>query len=154
MLQFDFVLKVCIKFETCQLIWNANELAGFHMKDIITLAGINYPFSSYIIVSENAIIKYSEFWKKVAAKIPQQSIGGSVFVSFQAEGEGSQLLVSQTFYLFKVSNRNIRKRCEICSKLTIKTREQYYWLHYFVFIVNFEYILHFFLVFLLLNLNR
>ena len=24
-------------------------------------------------------------------------------------------------YLFKVNNRNIRKRCEICSKLAIKT---------------------------------
>ena len=27
-------------------------------------------------------------------------------------------------YLFKVNNRNIRKRCEICSKLTIKTPER------------------------------
>ena len=27
-------------------------------------------------------------------------------------------------YLLKVNNRNTRKRCEICSKLTIKTPEQ------------------------------
>ena len=27
-------------------------------------------------------------------------------------------------YLFKVSNRNTRKRCEICSKLTVKTPER------------------------------
>ena len=27
-------------------------------------------------------------------------------------------------YLFKVSNRNTRKSCEICSKLTIKTPER------------------------------
>ena len=27
-------------------------------------------------------------------------------------------------YLFKVNNRNTRNRCEICSKLTIKTPEQ------------------------------
>ena len=27
-------------------------------------------------------------------------------------------------YLFKVSNKNTRKRCEICSKLTIKTPER------------------------------
>ena len=26
-------------------------------------------------------------------------------------------------YLLKVNNRNTRKRCEICSKLTIKTTE-------------------------------
>ena len=27
-------------------------------------------------------------------------------------------------YVFKVTNRNTRKRCEICSKLTIKTPER------------------------------
>ena len=27
-------------------------------------------------------------------------------------------------YLFKVNNRNTRKRCETCSKLTIKTPER------------------------------
>ena len=27
-------------------------------------------------------------------------------------------------YLFKFNNRNTRKRCEICSKLTIKTPER------------------------------
>ena len=29
-------------------------------------------------------------------------------------------------YLFKVNNRNTRTRCEICSKLTIKTTERRY----------------------------
>ena len=32
-------------------------------------------------------------------------------------------------YLFKVNNRNIRTRCEICSKLTIKTPERRQWQH-------------------------
>ena len=27
-------------------------------------------------------------------------------------------------YLLKINNRNTRKKCEICSKLTIKTPEQ------------------------------
>ena len=40
--------------------------------------------------------------------------------------------------LFKVNNRNTRKKCEICSKLPIKTPG--------VFIVNFEHISHFCLV--------
>ena len=57
-------------------------------------------------------------------------------------------------YLFKVSNRNISERCEICSKLTIKTPECWQWRHSGVFIVNFEYISHLFLVFLLLTLNK
>ena len=30
-------------------------------------------------------------------------------------------------YMFKVNNRNTRRRREICSKLTIKTTEQRYW---------------------------
>ena len=34
-------------------------------------------------------------------------------------------------YLLKVNNRNTRTRCEICSKLTIKTPERRKWLLYF-----------------------
>ena len=42
-------------------------------------------------------------------------------------------------YLFKINNRNTRKRCEICSKLTtMKTLEWRHWRHSGVFIVNFE----------------
>ena len=53
-----------------------------------------------------------------------------------------------TFYLFK-SNRNIRKRCEICSKLTIKTPER----RQLRVLGVFEHVSHFLLVFLLLTLN-
>ena len=55
-------------------------------------------------------------------------------------------------YMFKVNNRNTRTRCEIFSKLTIKTRRQ--WRRSGVFIVNFEHILRLALVFLLLTLSR
>ena len=47
-------------------------------------------------------------------------------------------------YLFKVNNRSTRKRCEICSKLTI------FWHRSVVFLVNFDHISRFFSVFLLL----
>ena len=56
-------------------------------------------------------------------------------------------------FLFKVSNRNIGKRCEICSKLRINTSEQSRWQRS-VFIVNFEHISHLIWVLLLLTLNR
>ena len=56
-------------------------------------------------------------------------------------------------YLLKVSNRNTRTRCEMCSKLTIKTPEQRQWRPSGVFIINFEYVSHLALVFLLLTLN-
>ena len=46
-------------------------------------------------------------------------------------------------YLFKINNRNTKKICKICSKLTIN-----------IFVFNFEHIIHAFLVALWLNLNR
>ena len=45
-------------------------------------------------------------------------------------------------YLFQVNNRNTKKRCEICSKLIIKTVEWRQWHHFYIFIVNFEHIPH------------
>ena len=51
--------------------------------------------------------------------------------------------------MFKVSNRKNRARCEIYSKLIIKTPEG----RSGVVIVNFEHISHPVLVFLLLTLN-
>ena len=57
-------------------------------------------------------------------------------------------------YLFIVNNRNTRKGCEICSKFTIKTLERRQLRHSSVFMVNFEYISHLFLVFLFLILNN
>ena len=63
-------------------------------------------------------------------------------------------IFTANIYLFKVNNRNTRKSCEICLKLTIKTLEQRYWRRSEVFIVNFEHISHLFLVFLLLTLSK
>ena len=56
--------------------------------------------------------------------------------------------------MFVVNNRNARKKCEICSKLTIKTTERRQWRRPGVFIVNFEHISHFFLALLLLTLKK
>ena len=55
-------------------------------------------------------------------------------------------------FLLKFNNRNTRKRCEICSKLTIKLFCKQ-WRRSSLFIVNFEHISHLFLMFLLLTLN-
>ena len=45
--------------------------------------------------------------------------------------------LSANTYLFKVNNRNTRKRLEMCSKLTINTSERRQWRCSGVFIVNF-----------------
>ena len=54
-------------------------------------------------------------------------------------------------FLFKVNNWNTRTIFEICSQLAIKTPERYYWCRSVVFLVNFEHVLHLFLVFLSLT---
>ena len=52
-------------------------------------------------------------------------------------------------YWFKVNNRKSRERCEMCSKLSIKTPQRRQWRRFGVFVVKFEHISHLFLVLLL-----
>ena len=54
-------------------------------------------------------------------------------------------------YLLKVSNRNTRTRCEICSELTMKAPERHQWCCPGVFIANFEHISHLVQVFFTVN---
>ena len=61
--------------------------------------------------------------------------------------------LNTSIYLLKVNNRNTRTKCEICSKLTIKTPERRQWSRSGVVIINFEHIPHLVLMFLLLTLN-
>ena len=35
--------------------------------------------------------------------------------------------IAANIYLIEVNNRDTRKRCEICSKLTIKTSKRHHW---------------------------
>ena len=66
-----------------------------------------------------------------------------------------QAINPANIYLFKVNNRNTaRKRCAICSNLTIKILEPRHSRRSGVFIVTFEHISHLFLIFLLLILNK
>ena len=55
--------------------------------------------------------------------------------------------------MFKVNNRDTRTRCEICSKIAIKTPERH-WRRSGAFIVKFKHITNLALVFLLLTLSR
>ena len=68
--------------------------------------------------------------------------------------ERSEYKYPANIYLLRVNNRNIRKRCEIFSKLTINTPERRHWQRSGDFMVNFEHISHVSLVFLLLNFNN
>ena len=59
-------------------------------------------------------------------------------------------IVPANKYLFKFNNGKTIKRCEICSKLTLKIPQRPYWCRFGVFIADFEHISHLFLVFQLL----
>ena len=50
-------------------------------------------------------------------------------------------------YLLKFNNRNTKKRSETCSNLTTDTQKRRQWRRSDFFIVNFEHILHLFLLF-------
>ena len=63
-------------------------------------------------------------------------------------------MIPANICLLKFNNKNSRKMCEIFWKLTIKTTERRQWRCSGVFIVNFKHILHLFVVFLLLTLNK
>ena len=71
-----------------------------------------------------------------------------VFVWFKAKlfTSGLENTSPANIYFFKVKNLDTRKKCEICSKLTIKTSERR---RSGIFFVNFEHISQLFLVFVL-----
>ena len=60
----------------------------------------------------------------------------------------SKMMIGLSNYLFG------NYRCEICSRLTITTPERRQWRRSGVFVLNFEFISHFILMFLLLTLNK
>ena len=62
------------------------------------------------------------------------------------------VVIPARFYVFKVNNRNFRRRREICSNLTLRIPEQRRCSG--VVIVNFRHISHLVLVFLLPTFNK
>ena len=78
----------------------------------------------------------------------------TVFFSFSTIYPPYLILNPAGNYMLKVNNRDTRKICEICSKLTIKTPERCHCRCSGVFIVNLEHISHLVLVFLLLTLSK
>ena len=78
----------------------------------------------------------------------------SVWSYLRTKIDDNMLLIPSDIFLFKVNYKNTRKRCKICSKLTIMTLERCRWSRSGGFIVNFKHAMHLFIVFLWLVLNR
>ena len=55
---------------------------------------------------------------------------------FHSARNSWSLIIPVGIYMFKVNNRNARTRCQICSKLTIKTSERRHWRRFGVFTVK------------------
>ena len=125
--------------------------------------------SGQLLFLETAILKNLKNFQEIFSRvglfyitgweqelIRKDSITG-VFLKFYHKPKRSscfRLFYPDNIYLFKVNNRNTRKRCEICSELTIKTPERRQWRRFAVFIFNFEHNSQLFLEFLLLTLNK
>ena len=62
-------------------------------------------------------------------------LGNEMEIKKFPSSKNLEVSISADIYLFKITNQNSRKRCEICSKLTIKAPEQLHWLRSGVFIV-------------------
>ena len=140
------------------------NLATWHTKEtsLFSVQTDEFPYSNFKMLRTNLILDRPERVLLITAKLTMKMVfyfySMSNFFLLSQERVPVYLAlrtpIPANIYLFKVNNGNIRKRCEICSKLTIKTPERCQWRCSAVFIVNFERISHFFLVFPLLPWNK
>ena len=63
------------------------------------------------------------FVRKTSANYTTDEVFESILKVFPSQNKNTIISPAKE-YIFKVNNRNIRKRCEIRSKLTIKTTDQ------------------------------
>ena len=80
------------------------------------------------------------------------SDAGAIAINFELSNQFPKSPASKC--MLNVNNENIRKWCEICSNLTIKTPKRHQWRPSSVSVVSFEHIPHLFRAFLFLTLNR
>ena len=70
----------------------------------------------------------ANFMKQTFEKVHSLTKVRSAFRILSNICEGGFSRYPASNYMFKVSSKNTRTRCEICSKLTIKTPERRLWL--------------------------
>ena len=97
------------------------------------------------------IYQYNEQFNSRWSFIFQEFLENLFRLCFQVNGDCLEHL--NKHLPVQSQHGNTRKRCEICSKLTIKASERRIWLGFYVFIVNFEHISYLFLEIQLQVLN-
>ena len=114
--------------ELCSLNWE-----GVVQRSLTTLVNsLAYPKLYQIVVQVHLKNKLSyEVRFLLMVKHPYKLEIYSIIFNYSSEACLKLFKATSQFpaniYLFKVSNRNTRKRCEICSKLTIKMPERCQW---------------------------
>ena len=127
----------CIFISSGQLLLNFHCDFNIHTTFHLVLPFLKSPFTFY------SCIRFGNNFHQLFIQL-----------TLQLKSLGCPIFLAASIYLPKVNNSNTRAKCEICSKLTIKTLERRQWRCPGVFIVNFEHILYLVLMFLLLTLSR
>ena len=125
----------------------------------INLERISHLFQVLLLLNLSIMLNLNLFaaqksWRKALSL--NWRLEGLNRVNCSLNGKGDKMFSNgpTNIYLCKVNNRNSRTKCEICSKLTIKTPKQRQWRHSSVFIVNYEHISHLSPMFLLMTLRK
>ena len=120
-----------LRTAACEMTFQRLEAVNyFHNKaPSLMLIRVLYkplPFSAgiYLLKVNNRNFRIGEICSEFTKKTPERCL-----VNFEQVIAG-WVHSPVGIYLFKVNNRNTRTRCEICSELTIKTREPHHWCLY------------------------
>ena len=105
------------KFFWVLISWNTDSIQTFSLFFRFLQAN-NYCFVSISCVSFQ-LYQLKFCWENAKYTSDNCEIKNEMFIHICSE----DAFVPANMYLFKVNNRNTRKRCEICSKWTIKTPE-------------------------------
>ena len=115
-------LAVLLKYNMLQLA----VLLKYNMLQLAVL--LKYNILQLAVLLSSAMKTLVKVTNNETCAVSKCIFQASYFVlagSFFPESRGSS---PARIYLLKVNNRNTKTRCEICSKLTIKTVERHQWL--------------------------
>ena len=105
------------------------------MRDLSMVSVFNDLFKT----SFSAHFRFFEIWNEIISFLTKKHFFHKLI--------HTPVNLSAIICLFKLNNRNIRKKWEIYLKLAIKTQEKHQWRRSDIFIANVVHISHFYLVF-------
>ena len=114
-------LKICLnRCEICSKMTKAPE----KRRSDVFIANFGHYFASFFSFSCVDFVQVHVHWVGDGDWIfPNYWLRGLVTCPYKGKVEVN----TANIYLFKVKNRNTRKRCEVCSKLTVKIPKRRHW---------------------------